>query len=948
VLRRDSSDAPETAGRTYRAFMSYSHAVDGKLAPALQTALQQFAKPWYRLRAIRIFRDNTSLSVTDRLWTSIEQALQQSDFFILLASPRAATSEWVNREVAWWLGHRSIATLFIAVTESELAWSAASGDFEVDAHGPLPPALRGAFHEEPRWTDLRFAKQADQLALDHPQFSDSVADLAAALHGRPKDEIIGEEVRQHQRLRRITRAVGATLALLAAAAATLGLVARAQRDQAIGQRRVARQQRDLAILQRNKAVSFALTTAAASQIRRRIDVSLLLSLEAYRLRPAAETRGGMLSSLEAAERSGASAILHGQRSGVWSVAFSPDGRTLASASHDGMIRLWDVRTRKLVGRPLVGAKGRDAFSVAFSPDGHTLAAGGGDGVVHLWDLGTQKRLGHVIFANGAVDSLAFSPDGGTLASGGDAGVQLWNPTTGKQAGKPLTGFRGIVETVAFSLSGRALAAGSYEGTIQIWNMATHERRGSPIHGHHGPIRSVAFSPDGRTLASGGDDGTIRLWRVATGEQAGSPLGGRDGPVWSVAFSRDGRTLASGGDDAAIRLWDVGSERPLGQPLTGHSDVIHAVAFSPDGRTLASGGDDTTIRLWPISRLSRLGQPLIQEKRVFESVAFSPDGQTLAATGDDRAIHLWRVATREPIDLPLDSERAGTTSVAFDPEGRILAAAGTRGTVRLWNLATGKLITELRSRSGSVVRSVTFSHDGRTLAAAEGRSGIRLWDMTTYEPRDNSRVDAWSIAVGPDHSTVAAGDSLGGLALWNSVSDEVRTGPHFRHDAAIESVAFRPGGRTLASASRDGTIRFWAVERQKPKQVGQLGESQFGRTAGHSVPVQSIAFSPDGRILASGMDDGTIRLWDVSRHERLGQIGRPLTGHKRAVYSVAFSPDGRTLASAGDDGTVRLWEGVLWSSFGDLQTRVCSIVGPGLSRQEWAEYAVGAPYRDGCA
>jgi WD40 repeat protein len=947
VPRPDGGDAPETAGRAYRAFMSYSHGVDGKLAPALQTALQQFGKPWYRLRAIRIFRDDTSLSVTDGLWTSIEQALAQTDFFILLASPRAAASEWVNREVAWWLSHRSIATFFIAVTEGELVWDSAAGDFEVDALGPLPPALRGAFHEEPRWTDLRFAKQADQLALDHPQFSDAVADLAAALHGRPKDEIVGEEVRQHQRLRRITRAVGATLALLAAAATTLGLVARAQRDHAIGQQRVARQQRDLAIAQRNKAVSFALTTAAASQIRHRIDVALLLSLEAYRLRPAAATRGGMLSSLEAAERSGASAILHGQRSGVWSVAFSRDGRTLASASHDGMIRVWDVRTGTLVGRPLVGAKGRDAFSVAFSPDGHTLAAGGGGGVVHLWDLRT-RNLDHVILVDGAVDSLAYSPDGGTLASGGDAGVELWNPTTGKRVGKPLTGLRGIVETVAFSASGHQLAAGSYEGTIGLWNMATHESEGPPLHGHHGPIRSVAFSPDGRMLASGGDDGTIRRWRVATDEQVGSPLGGRHGPVWSVAFSRDGRTLASGGDDAAIRLWDVGSGRAHGQPLAGHGDAVHAVAFSPDGRTLASGGDDSTIRLWPISPLRRLGQPLIRQRQVFESVAFSPDGRTLAAIGDDRALHLWRVASRAPIDPPSAGHRAGATSVAFDPKAPILAAAGTGGTVRLWDLDSGRLVAELRSRGSGAVRSVIFSPDGRTLAAAEGRDGIRLWDVTTHAPRVNSRIDAWSIAMSPDDRTVAVGNSGGGIALWNIVTDELRDPPGFRHDAAVESVAFRPGGRTLASASRDGTIRLWAVEAQKPRQVAQLGESQFGRAAGHSVPVHSIAFSPDGRILASGMDDGTIRLWDVATGERLGQIGRPLTGHKRAVYSVAFSPDGRTLASAGDDGTVRLWERILWSTFGDLETRVCSIVGTGLSRPEWARYAVGAPYHDGCA
>jgi hypothetical protein len=168
----------------YDAFISYSHAADGKLAPELQLALHRFAKPWYRLRALRVFRDKTSLSATPGLWPSIEQALADSRYFLLLASPEAAASRWVQQEVAWWLKHKSPRTLLIVLTEGALAWDHAAGDFDLARSDALPPNLQGAFAEDPLWVDLRWARSEAQLSAKDPRFQDAVADLAAPITGR--------------------------------------------------------------------------------------------------------------------------------------------------------------------------------------------------------------------------------------------------------------------------------------------------------------------------------------------------------------------------------------------------------------------------------------------------------------------------------------------------------------------------------------------------------------------------------------------------------------------------------------------------------------------------------------------------------------------------------------------------------------------------------------------
>ena len=314
-------------------------------------------------------------------------------------------------------------------------------------------------------------------------------------------------------------------------------------------------QRQQAIHQRDVADSGLLINQSETLGDTDPSISKLESIAAWRIYPSPSARYAMLA---AAARPGI-AVLAGHLDTVTSVAFSPDGKVLASGGDDGTVRLWDTATHQQIGLPLLRAKGVAQpptgfgvnglmiYSVAFSPDGKVLAISSGDGTVRLWDVATRQQIGRPLTRTGDVSSVAFSPDGKVLATSGD------------------------------------------DGTVRLWDTATHQQIGLPLLGHNGPVSAVAFSPDGKMLASGGfDDGTVRLWDVATRQQIGRPLPSGDVRVWSVAFSPDGTMLASG-QGGTVRLWNVGTHQQIGSPLNPLADTsANSVAFSPDGTTLAAG------------------------------------------------------------------------------------------------------------------------------------------------------------------------------------------------------------------------------------------------------------------------------------------------------------------------------------------------------------------------
>jgi len=664
------------------------------------------------------------------------------------------------------------------------------------------------------------------------------------------------------------------------------------------------------------------------------DVSLLLGIELFEKLDNSQTRSVLLDNAQA--HPNLLQFLQAHRDAVWSVDFSPDGRTLASASNDGTLIIWDMTTGQPIDQPLYTQTG-GIWSVDFSPDGKTLASGGTDGTIILWDVATRKPLGRPL--RGHTDqlrSVAFSPDGRTLASGSlDQTVILWDMGTQKSIGEPLRGHTNFVLSVAFSPDGQTLASGSSDQSVILWDVAAHQPIGQPLRGHTGEVSAVAFGPDGKTLASASGDSTVILWNVIS-QKIMSQLHESFSGVNSVAFSPDGRTLAFAGLDQAIKLWDMANMQPIGQPLHAHTAMVNALAFSPDGRTLVSGSSDTSLILWKVSNQPLIAQSLRGHRDQVRSVAYSPRDNVLASAGGDGAIILWALETHQQIRQPLRGHTDWVNSVAFGPDGKILASGSSDQTVILWNVTTHEPIGQPLRGHTAPVQSVAFSPDGKTLASGSEDESVILWDIATGQPigqplRAGPNGGVWSVSFSPDGRMLASGNVDFTITLWDVASHKVIGEPLRGHTDQLRSVAFSPDGKTLASGSLDQSVILWDVATHQ--QIGQP-------LRGHTNFVFSTAFSPDGKTLASGSFDQSVILWDVATHQ---QIGQPLRGQTSVVWSVAFSPNSKTLDSDGVDQTVILWD-LDVATWIDL---TCQRVGRNFTRAEWIQYFLEEQYRATC-
>ena len=584
-------------------------------------------------------------------------------------------------------------------------------------------------------------------------------------------------------------------------------------------------------------------------------------------------------------------LLTGHTSAVRSVAYNPDGSTLAGGGWDGKLHLWDATTRQH--RNMLTGHTSVVNSIAFSRNG--MLASGSLGLIHLWDAttGQHLRVLNVLDVFGRaeiVNNIAFSPDGNTLASAGGSFprglIRLWDADTGQRRKtielKPF----GSRETrsVAFSPDGSTLAGDGYLWDADTDTVQRLEKAGS--------YNSVAFSPDGGTLVGGGHN--IDLWDAKTGQHQ-QELKGHAWPVRKVAFSPEGKRFASGGGEEFI-LWDA-----TGLPLNtvkGHKWLGRSVAFSPDG-TLVSGNWAGSIDLWDVDTAQHK-QRLTGHASAVRSIAFSPDGRTLASVAG-KTIHLWDGVTGQyKMSLP-DRFYGGSGSgigIGIGGIGFGDTSGGLTG-IRVGGITIGI------GGGGSdpykydpFIFSVAFSRDGSMLATGKGSDSfpggsIDFQDATTGELLNSIdlKADVWSVAFSPD-GTLASGSTDGIIRLWDTTSDQPLN-TFEGHTSAVVSVAFSSDGKTLASGDAGGIIHLWDVTAGQSMQM----------LKGHTDDVRSIAFSPDDSRLASGSVDRTIRLWDATT----GRPEQTLEGHTSEVWSVAFSRDGSMLASGSLDGSVLLWD-----------------------------------------
>jgi WD40 repeat protein len=692
---------------------------------------------------------------------------------------------------------------------------------------------------------------------------------------------------------------------------------------------------------------------------------MLLAIEAYRHADTMDSRSSLLRLILYTPQ--LRFIMVGHSDKVGGVAVSPDGKTVASASSDGTVGLWDTATGKASHTPLKASEG-GFQAVAFSPDGKYLASGEGGktgsagGQIVLWDV-AGGYTPEVLAKGGEswISALAFSRDGKTLvASSEDASAAVYSvaerkavcPEIGKKAGEM------VGTTIAVSPDGLEVALGTGRGdplALSIWSTTTCRQLGQAIDtgkladitGGGGWISGLAYSPDGKQLAvadvdhllvldaatwlpvrdaividsnfyieslSFSPDGSvialaskkeIELLDAKTGKQVGNQLLGARAGVMTIAFGADGHSLAAGSLAGDVEMYDLQNE-PLTTEVPAGTTSVQEVAFRPNANVLAAAGSDGVVRFWNTTTWKTIGQTPTDAK-ASGPLAFSPDGKVLASVGGDKLVHLWDAGTGQQLGDPLTPKGTAVWCLAFSPDGKWLAAGGVTNQLTIWDVTSRNVVA---SPSFPGVQSNLFDTDKavRSIGFAADSSGLFF-------------------TMGGGIATFVRWGALGPASEWTS--RDVTFKASDMNANYLEGV-MSPDGKTVALANFNA-IRLYDAASGKT-----LGPPMFG----HYNTVSALAFSPDSKLLASGGMDSVVRLWDSATGQ---PFGLPFLGPSQGISSLAFSGDGSQLVGVDGEGSIFVWD----MSMTHWESLVCGVARRNLSGLEWQQFMPDEPYQLSC-
>jgi WD40 repeat protein len=588
----------------------------------------------------------------------------------------------------------------------------------------------------------------------------------------------------------------------------------------------------------------------------------------------------------------------GHTNTVQALAIHPSGREFASASHDGNVRVWDLETRS---GSLVGSHRNQApvLGVAYSPDGRLLASSDvRSGQIKLWDSQTRELMRDLAFGGEgevAVWGLAFDPESRYLAvSGAGAGkpgrLKIWD-TREQTWLHEWVADASQIRQVAFSPDGRYLASAA--SAVRVWDWAANRLvHDWPCHGVR--TSDLAFNPAGNLLASGGRDGLVRVHNLQTGAEEFT-LNAHQLSVTSVGFSPDGRRLATAGEEGDMHVWNVKDRRRL-FTLHGHSGAVWDLAFTRDGAGLLSAGSDFSIRLWDAAGNQEVVPLPIQASGEVRALAYSPDGRMLAWGDFTGRAGVWDTVLQKEIfryDNPDTKVQSRIVSLVFCPHGRQLAWKVFQGPPKVWDLDQGSEVPLLGVGQGNIHGKV-FSEDGRRLLAAYFENEV-LSVRDLYSGQELLKLPRPGIAIGqviwsPDGRRFVTIEDRNHARLWDSNTG--RLYGEFEHPRTVMYVAFSGDSHFLALGGIGGWLSVWDLTTKR----------RTMQVKGHPSNIYGLALSPDGRRLASAASDCTAKLWDTQSEHEVLTLRTQLHEHSR----LTFSPDGADLVSVNIDHQLQIW------------------------------------------
>lgn len=930
----------------YQAFISYSHKGEGRVASALQSGMQKFAKPWYQRRSMEIFRDETGLAMTHELWPAIMQSLARSQHFLLLASPEAATSEWVEKEVIWWLEERSIDNLHLILTDGQIVWNEPSNHFDPHLTTALPAPLLDVYKNEPAYLDLRWPKVNSDLTLDNNEFRAAVRAAVASVRGITPEQVFSEE--QLALSKNMTIAAVTILCLLGLTLA-LGITVRQ-----VSYKRVEADAGRIA----------AISQATADEFPRR---SLLLATEATAMTKHLDTPlPSALQSMRNVLATTSGLPLNGHDSPVESVSVSRNGAVMATLDRSGFTQLWDLRAQDpaLKGTAVdIPSSAHSAIAFGMLPT--TLAVGDTEGDVYLVHIGestetaTFTHIGNLggpirfiaLGANAVIakvdntiyyrllanvsekknlvlipndveqGNFALSSSKDTLAVLVGDRIKIWSlaPELNFIRSLELNKVNGSFQSLAISSDRRWVGLGTGgnnpgENSTILWDLKAPSSSRT-VTTHSRAVSSIAFSRNSQKMVIGSWDKSINVLQLPPKNVAANiELTGHQHPINSVAFFNNGTHVVSTSNDKTVRLWDLSdnSTSESSATLRGHDYFTRFAEVITGDQWLVSSAfnftvddSDATARLWDIRKIEPTTLNIVMSGHSSPVTTLDATNTSLLSGGNDKAPRLWSRESfqKYPTSSTLTGHHTSINSVAISQNNKWLASIDSNGVLLIWDSSSINSPAFRLTDDDDSISMLRFSDNGKWLVAA-GSSELRLWDLSHGAPIEQAPIKGFEnisdvrLVNGTlfiaNQDTVVLVRELRGIRKRSILRK-------FNVEEYVTAVTLSPNGRQVALGLRNGSVHLFdlSIKRGLPLVFN-----------GHEGAVLKISISTQSNWLLTASGDNTdysnaAKLWNLTVKDPT-QSMVDLHGHTTRVRAVTFSPDERFAFTASTAGTIRKW------------------------------------------